>query len=105
MQKFTCLIILLFPSVQCFMLGRGGQPKENSYVKSENDLHPRRLLAQALQFYTASSKCTKTLSLVTSVAPNNLKEKPPWTYKCKIFHFLGLNLDLHISVFSVGCVR
>ena len=88
------------------MLGRGGQPKENSYVKNENDLHPRRLLAQALQFYTASSKCTKTLSLVTSVAPNNnMKEKPPWTNKCKIFHFLGLNLHISVYLFSVGCVR
>ena len=97
MNNFS-LIIILLPLVQSFIL------KDDPHMKIQNDLQPKKLLAESLQFITPGSKCGKTLTSVTSFTPNNLKEKPQWTYKCKTLCCKLRLFEVIRFVYSAGCM-
>ena len=90
----TLSLIILLPLVKGFLI------KDDPHMKIQKDLHPKKLLADSLQFITPGSKCGKTLSSVTSITPNN--QKPLWTYKCKILCFKIKSFNK--GFYSVGCM-
>ena len=65
-------------------------------MKIQNDLQPKKLLAESLQFITPGSKCGKTLTSVTSFTPNNLKEKHDFL---KYFYRTGINSHIYIYIY------
>lgn len=90
----TLSLIILLPLIRGFLI------KDDPHMKIQKDLHPKKLLADSLQFITPGSKCGKTLASVTSITPNNLKSL--WTYKCKL---LCCKIKSFLQGFySVGCM-